>query len=79
MNKAELTETILTIVADQFGRDISTINLQTRFSDLGADSLDTIEVVMSIEEELEIDVEDDDIAKMDTVGDVIEHVYSITR
>ena len=44
------------------------------FDDLGADSLDIVELVMSMEEEFDIEIPDDDVEKMRTIGDAIEYL-----
>ena len=60
------------IVADQLGVDKEKITLETSFvDDLGADSLDTVELVMELEEEFDINIPDDAAEKILTVQDAI--------
>lgn len=65
------------IVAGQLGVDVANVNLGSSFSDdLGADSLDTVELVMTLEEEYGIEISDDDASKMLTVQDVVDYVLT---
>ncbi len=66
------------IFADQFGIDPDTITENTDIvSDLGADSLDVVEMMMTLEDEYGITVEDDKLAELKTVGDVCRCVESL--
>lgn len=61
------------IVAEQLGLGEEDVQLDTSFSgDLGADNLDFMEVIMSLEEEFEIEIDDEDAATFKTVGDVVD-------
>ena len=58
------------IIAEQLGINEDDITAESSLSeDLGADSLDIVEVVMALEEEFEVDISDDEAEKCDTVGD----------
>lgn len=66
---------VIEIIADQLGRDASEITEQTSMSDdLGADSLDAVEVIMAIEEEYNLEIDDEDAMNFKTVQDVIDYV-----
>ncbi len=69
-------EKLTTIIADQLGIDETTISEDTTLEDLGADSLALVELVMSVEEEFEIQIEDEDMEKFKTVGDVLDYIES---
>ena len=69
-------EKLATIIADQLGVDESNINEDTTLEDLGADSLALVELVMSVEEEFEIQIEDEDMEKFKSVGDVLDYIES---
>ena len=72
---ASVEERVIDIVADQLGVDKDKISRATNFiSDLGADSLDTVELVMELEEEFDINIPDDAAEKIQTVGQAIEHI-----
>lgn len=63
------------IIAEQLGVDPDKITGETSFvNDLGADSLDTVELVMELEEEFDIDIPDDAAEKLQTIGDVIRFI-----
>ena len=63
------------IIIDKLGIEESTINLEARFiEDLGADSLDTVELIMQFEEEFDIEISDDDAEKLTTVGSSVDYI-----
>lgn len=62
------------ILAYQFGLDESEITLEKSFEDFGADSLDDIELVMTFEEEYDIDIPDDDAEKIRTVAAIVAYL-----
>ena len=72
----EIFEKIAAIIADQFGVDESTITRETSFEeDLGADSLDIVELTMSIEEEFDVgEIEEGDLENIRTVGSVVDMI-----
>ncbi|HOJ28679.1 MAG: acyl carrier protein [Spirochaetes bacterium] len=68
-------EKIKKIIVDQLGVDESEVTLQASFvDDLGADSLDTVELVMALEEEFGIEIPDEDAEKLLTVEDVVKYI-----
>ena len=68
---------VIDIVAEQLGVDKDKINRETSFvNDLGADSLDTVELVMELEEEFDIDIPDDSADKIQTVGEAIDFIIN---
>lgn len=68
MNKS--TERLRAIIADKLDRDPSELRAEMSFvRDLGADSLDTVEIMMAIEEEFQIEIPDEDVEAMQTIGD----------
>ncbi len=63
------------IVAEQLGKDVNDITTQASFiDDLGADSLDIVELVMKMEEEFRIEIPDEEAEKIKTVNDVVEYI-----
>lgn len=62
------------IIVDQLGVDESTITEDTSLEDLGTDSLALVELVMSVEEEFNIEIADEDLEKLKTVGDVLDYI-----
>jgi acyl carrier protein len=72
---ASVAERVIEIVADQLGVEKEKITRETSFvNDLGADSLDTVELVMELEEEFDINIPDDAAEKIQTVGQAIEFI-----
>ncbi len=72
---ASVPERVRDIVADQLGADKEKVTPDTSFvNDLGADSLDTVELVMELEEEFDINIPDDAAEKIQTVGQAIEFI-----
>jgi len=72
---ASVAERVIDIVAEQLGVDKEKISPETSFvNDLGADSLDTVELVMELEEEFDINIPDDAAEKIQTVGEAIEFI-----
>ncbi|MEC8646375.1 MAG: acyl carrier protein [Candidatus Latescibacterota bacterium] len=72
---ASIEERVRDLVVDQLGVSEDQVNPQASFiDDLGADSLDTVELVMAFEEEFGIDIPDDDAEKMSSVGDAIRYL-----
>lgn len=70
-------ETIRSILADQFSEAEESITLSTDLTeDLGADSLDLADLLMAIEDEFEVEVLDEDIESIKTVGDIVEYIES---
>mgnify|MGYP003504977015 CR=1 FL=1 len=65
------------IIVDQLGVDPEKVKLESKFiEDLGADSLDIVELVMAMEEEFDIEIPDEDAEKLKTVNDVQSYLVS---
>lgn len=70
-----ILEKVIAMLADQLGFDEDSISENTNIAeDLGADSLDLVELMMSAEEEFGITVVDDDLAKLKTVADIVKYI-----
>ena len=67
-------EKLAAIVAEQFSVDENEISENTTFEDLGADSLDQVELIMALEEAFGADIPDEEAEKLTTVGDAIAYV-----
>lgn len=66
---------IKSIIAEQLGVKAEEVNPESSFvDDLGADSLDTVELIMALEEEFNIEIPDEDAEKMSKVADVIKYI-----
>ena len=72
---ASVPERVIDIVAEQLGVEKEKISEKTSFvNDLGADSLDTVELVMELEEEFDINIPDEAAEKIQTVGQAIDFI-----
>ncbi|MFQ5708085.1 MAG: acyl carrier protein [bacterium] len=70
-----LDEKVKEIIVEQLGVDANEVSNEASFiDDLGADSLDTVELVMAFEEEFDIEIPDEDAEKLTTVGQAIEYL-----
>ncbi len=69
-------EKIREVIVEQLGvEDVEIIAMDTTFiDDLGADSLDIVELIMALEEEFDIEIPEADAEKISTVGDVVEYI-----
>ncbi len=67
-----LFEAIAKLIAEHNDCDASEITMESSFTDLGIDSLDTVEMLMSLEEQLGFEIELDE--KVDTVGDLVRFI-----
>ncbi len=71
----DLEQRIKEIIADQLGVEVEKLNPSAKFvEDLGADSLDVVELIMAFEEEFGIEIPDEDAEKIRTVGDVLDYL-----
>jgi len=72
-----MLEKMRAIISEQLNCDESSITAETSFKDdLGADSLDLFELVMALEEEYSIEIPSEDLAGLNTAGDVVEYLKS---
>ena len=75
MSATNIEAKVKSIIADQLGVGEDEIKLESSFiEDLGADSLDIVELVMAMEEEFEIEIPDEDAEKLRTVQDVTKYL-----
>lgn len=71
----DLFEKIKAIIIDQLGADEDKVTLNSSFvDDLGADSLDIVELVMALEEEFDMQIPDEEAEKIRTVGDAVKYI-----
>ena len=75
MSSEEILEKVKGIIVEQLGVADTAVTMEAAFiDDLGADSLDIVELVMAIEEEFDIEIPDSDAEKVVTVGDVVDYI-----
>ena len=73
-------EKVKEIIVDQLGVDEKQVNSEASFiDDLGADSLDTVELVMALEEEFDIEIPDEDAEKIATVKNAVDYIKGQTN
>ncbi len=73
----ETAQKIKSIIAEKLHEDAASINSQATLQDLGADSLDMVDIVMKVEEEFGIEINDEDAEKLHTVQDFINYVHDL--
>lgn len=77
---ASTYDRVVEIVAEQLGADKEKIKPETHFvNDLGADSLDVVELVMELEEEFDISIPDDAAEKIQTIGQAVEFIENAAK
>ncbi len=64
------------IIADQLEVAVDKLTMETTFEDIDADSLDIVELVMALEEEFDLEISDQEIENINTVGDVVKYIES---
>ena len=70
-------EKVKAILSEQFDVEEDSITAETRISeDLGADSMDVVDLLMSLEDEFEVEVPDDEIENIKTVGELVKYIES---
>ncbi len=75
MSDTSIEEKVKSIIVEQLGVNEEQVVTDAKFiEDLGADSLDTVELVMAFEEEFSIEVPDEEAEKLQTVGDVVKYI-----
>jgi len=75
-----IEEKVKAIVADKLGRDVAEVTPEKSFvNDLGADSLDTVELLMVFENEFKVKIPEDVQEKIATVGDAIKYIADATK
>lgn len=77
MSDKSIEERVKDIIVDQLGVSADQVTSEAKFvEDLGADSLDTVELVMALEEEFDVEVPDDEAEKLQAVKDVVSFISS---
>jgi acyl carrier protein len=72
-----IEDKVKSIIVEQLGVDPEEVKSESAFvNDLGADSLDTVELVMALEEAFKIEISDEDAEKIHTVGDAVRYIQS---
>lgn len=76
---ADIKEKVVAIIVDKLGVDESEVTMEASFTnDLGADSLDTVELIMEFEKEFNIAIPDDQAENIATVGEAVKYIQEHT-
>lgn len=70
-------EKLKAIIVDKLSVDSEEVSMDSTFEDLGADSLDIVEIVMALEEEFDIEISDDEAEQAKSVGDVVNYLTTL--
>ena len=73
-NSEDIFEKVKGIIVEQLGVTDSSVRMEAFIDDLGADSLDIVELIMALEEEFDTEIPDADAEKIVTVGDVVDYI-----
>ena len=76
-SRQDTFDKVVAIIADKLNVDKSTITGQSTLQDLGADSLDIVEIIMKLEDQFGIHIKDDQAEKLHTVDDVVSYVHQL--
>jgi acyl carrier protein len=80
MSKDEIMGKLKPVIAEQLGVDESEVTDTASFTeDLNADSLDLVELIMSLEEQFGLQISDEDAEKLTTVGEAVDYIYEHTN
>jgi acyl carrier protein len=80
MSEQEIIEKVQVIVAQELGVEEEEVTPTANFTnDLGADSLDAVELIMALEEAFEIEIPDEDAEKIGSVQQVVDYIYQVTH
>ncbi|MDG4947047.1 acyl carrier protein [Weeksellaceae bacterium KMM 9713] len=77
---SDITSRVKAIIVDKLGVEESEVTTEASFTnDLGADSLDTVELIMEFEKEFDIQIPDDQAEKISTVGQAIQYITEVNK
>ena len=77
---SEINGKVVEIIVDKLGVDAAEVKMESSFTnDLGADSLDTVELIMELEKEFNVTIPDSDAEKIQTVGDAIAYIENASK
>jgi acyl carrier protein len=79
MSKEDILAKLKPVIAEQLGVDEADVKEDASFTeDLNADSLDLVELIMSLEEQFKLQISDEDAEKITTVGEAVDYIYEHT-
>ncbi len=74
----EIFSKVKALIVEQLDVEESKITVETTFEDIDADSLDVVELVMALEEEFDLEIADEEVEKIKTVGDIVSYIEGKT-
>lgn len=75
----ETLEILQKAIKKELGRDLGVLTMTTTFEEMALDSLDAVQVVMAVEDAFDIEIADEDVDGLSTVGQLVEYIESKTR
>ncbi len=80
MNKNEVFEKVKAVILNELDVKAEKVTLQAKLKeDLGADSIDAVQIIMALEDEFEIKLEDDNLEKISTVEDIVDFIMQVLK
>lgn len=79
INISDTAEKVTTIIAEKLHKEAGDVTNDSTLQDLGADSLDMVEIIMKLEEDLSVEISDEKAEQLFTVGEVIAYVHQLRR
>ena len=77
IEKQDTTQKIIALIAEKLNIDQSMVKAEVMLQDLGADSLDMVEIIMKLEEQFSIEINDEEAEKLTNVQEVINYVHGL--
>lgn len=75
-----MEQKIVKLIAEKLNKKVEEVKMESRLvEDLGADSLDVVELVMSFEDEFGISLPDEDVAKLKTIKDIVDYITNLKK
>lgn len=78
-DKENILNVVREMIVDRFGVQEEKVNEEMTFEDLGADSLDVVELVMELEDHFNIQFDDEKIEELNTIGDSVKYIEELTK
>jgi acyl carrier protein len=79
LNRDSIKEQVVALIADKLSIDSSKITEESTLAQLGADSLDLVEIIMRMEEKFDVEIDDEQAEKLHNVGQVIDYIQSLSH
>ncbi len=77
IEKQDTSQKIIALIAEKLNIDQSTVKVEAMLQDLGADSLDMVEIIMKLEEQFSVEINDEEAEKLTNVQEVINYVHGL--